>query len=209
MKVRHVLWTAAILAAGGVAATGGQEAAPVQQVVPGKAAPAFERKDLKGSVQSLAAHRGHFVVLEWTNYDCPFVKKHYETGRMQALQKRLAADGVVWLSVCSSAPGKQGHLTPGAWEARMKALGAAPAALLVDADGTLGRLYGARNTPQMAVIDPAGILIYAGAIDDQPGINREIMDQAVNYVARAIEEARAGKPVTTPVTKPYGCSVKY
>jgi peroxiredoxin len=180
-----------------------------QGVTPGKEAPAFELPDINGAAVSLATYKDKYVVLEWTNYDCPFVRKHYETGRMPALQKKLADEGVVWLSICSSAPGKQGHLTKEQWAERMKAVQAAPKAVLLDADGKVGTLYGARNTPQMVVIDPAGVVIYAGAIDDQPGLDRAIMDKAVNYVTQALAEARAGKPVTVATTAPYGCSVKY
>lgn len=180
-----------------------------QDVAPGKEAPAFELPDVKGTMHSPAAFRGKYVVLEWTNYDCPFVKKHYETGRMPSLQKKLAAADVIWLSVCSSAPGKQGYFTKEQWETRMKAVEAAPKAVLLDTDGKVGKLYGAKNTPQMVVIDPKGLVLYAGAIDNQPGLDRSIMDRAVNYVQQALDEAKAGKPVSVPSTSPYGCSVKY
>ncbi len=178
-------------------------------VDPGQAAPDFELPDLDGDTHALSSFRGKYVVLEWTNYDCPFVKKHYETGRLPALQKQLAEEGVVWLSICSSAPGKQGHFTVPQWRERMAAVDASPKAVLLDPDGRVGRIYGARTTPQMVVINPEGEVIYAGAIDDQRGLDRTIMDQATNYVVQALREARAGEPVSVPQTAPYGCTVKY
>ncbi len=175
----------------------------------GKPAPDFTLKDIKGAEQSLAAAKGKFVVLEWTNYDCPFVLKHYETDNMQTLQKAYAEKGVVWLTICSSAAGKQGNLTAEQWEARTKQYKAAPTALLLDADGKVGKLYGAKNTPQMVVINPEGNVIYAGAIDNQPGLDRTIMKDAVNYVKQALDAAMDGKAVEVATTAPYGCSVKY
>lgn len=181
----------------------------VAAVDPGQTAPDFELPDLDGATHSLSSFRGSYVVLEWTNYDCPFVKKHYETGRMSALQKQMAEEGVVWLSICSSAPGKQGHFTVEQWRARMAAVEAAPKAVLLDPDGRVGRQYGARTTPQMVLINPEGEVLYAGAIDNQRGLDRTIMDQATNYVVQALREARAGEPVSVTKTAPYGCTVKY
>lgn len=180
-----------------------------QALDPGTEAPEFELPTLGGGTVALAAHRGKYVVLEWTNYDCPFVKKHYETGRLPALQKKLTGEGVAWLTICSSAPGKQGHFTPEQWTARMQAVQAAPTAVLLDADGVVGRRYEAKNTPYVLVLDPEGKLLYRGGLDDQPGLDRTIMDAAVNYVRKALDEARAGRPVATPTAPPYGCSVKY
>lgn len=175
----------------------------------GKPAPDFTLKDVAGKEHSLAAFKGKFVVLEWTNYDCPFVKKHYETGNMQALQKTYTEKGVVWMSICSSAPGKQGHFTPEQWAERIKQAQAVPTAILMDADGKVGKLYGAKNTPQFFIITPEGNIIYSGAIDNQPGLEREKMKEAVNYVKRALDAALEKKPVDVPTTAPYGCSVKY
>jgi len=183
--------------------------APAEVAKPGKAAPAFSLNDIEGQPHALEAYKGKYVVLEWTNYDCPFVKKHNETGNIPSMQKKLGEAGVVWLSICSSAPGKQGHFTREQWVERMAAVKAAPKAVLLDADGRVGRSYGAKNTPQLFVIDPAGVVIYAGAIDNQPGLDRAIMDKAVNYVAQALAEVQAGKPVSVPATAPYGCTVKY
>jgi len=175
----------------------------------GKPAPEFALKDIAGKEHSLAGFKGKFVVLEWTNYDCPFVKKHYETGNMQALQKAYTEKDVIWLSICSSAPGKQGHFTAEEWAERVKKEKATPTAVLTDADGKVGKLYGAKNTPQLFVINPEETVIYSGALDDQPGLDREKMKDAVNYVKQALDAALAKKPVETPVTAPYGCTVKY
>ena len=191
----------------GIARAAAPETAAIAK--PGSPAPAFTLPDLAGTAHALETFKGSYVVLEWVNHDCPFVRKHYETGRMGALQRQLAGEGVVWLSIGSSAPGKQGHFTPEVWKERMAKVEAAPRAVLLDADGKVGRLYGAKTTPHLFVIDPQGGIVYAGAIDNQPGLDRGVMDQAVNYVAQALAEARAGKPVSVPATDPYGCSVKY
>ncbi len=176
---------------------------------PGDEAPAFTLPDLDGKDVELASFKGSYVILEWVNHDCPFVKKHYESGNMAALQNKYTAAGMVWLTICSSAPGKQGHFTKEVWEARMKAVSAAPKALLLDEKGTVGKAYNAKTTPHMVVIDPTGKIIYIGGIDNQPGVDRSIMAQAINYVVQALEEALAGKPVSVPTAPPYGCSVKY
>ena len=157
----------------------------------------------------LASFAGKFVVLEWLNHGCPFVKKHYGGGNMQALQKEYTAKGVVWLSIISSAPGKQGHSTAEQANAATKEQGAQPTVVLLDESGAVGHLYDATTTPDMFVIDPSGTLIYAGAIDDQPSFDPETRRNAKNYVRAALDEAMAGKPVTTPATKSYGCGVKY
>ncbi len=204
--MKHSVRMAALLA---VAAFATQGAVPASDVAPGNKAPVFELPALQGEAVSLEAHAGKYVVLEWTNYDCPFVKKHYETGRFPALQKQMKEHDVVWLSICSSAPGKQGHFSKEQWEARMKAVDAAPAAVLLDTDGTVGRRYNVKNTPHMVLISPDGVILYMGAIDDQRGLDRSIMDAAVNYVAQALEEVKAGKPVSIPAVPAYGCTVKY
>ena len=149
------------------------------------------------------------MVLEWTNPDCPFVKKHYDSSNMQELQKFYTAKGVVWLSINSSAQGKQGNYTPEEWNKIIKEKKAEPTAVLLDPDGKVGKMYDAQTTPHMFRIDQQGLLIYQGAIDDKAGTDPADIPSAVNYVRKALDEAMAGKPVTTPTTKSYGCSVKY
>lgn len=175
----------------------------------GAPAPAFTAIDTNGKSHSLADYKGKTVVLEWHNVDCPFVKKHYNSGNMQALQKAATADGVVWLTVNSSAKGLQGHLTPQAANELLAAQKAAPTAYLLDTDGTVGRLYEAKTTPHMYVIDPKGTLVYMGAIDDKPTANPEDIKTANNYVTAALASLKANKPVENAATKPYGCAVKY
>ncbi len=174
-----------------------------------KPAPTFTLKDVEGKSHSLADFKGKFVVLEWINFDCPFVGKHYRSNNMQKLQKTYTAKGVVWLSICSSAPGKQGYFTAEVIKKRLAEAKATPTAYLIDADGTAGKLYGAKTTPHMFIIDPKGTLIYAGGIDDIRSTDVADIAKAKNYVTAALEEALAGKPVTEKVTTPYGCSVKY
>jgi peroxiredoxin len=175
----------------------------------GAPAPDFTGIDSHGNTRSLSDYRGETVVLEWTNRDCPYVRKHYGTGNMQALQKKATADGVVWLSVISSAPGKQGHATPELANAVAAEQGARPTAILLDPEGTIGRAYGARTTPHMYVIDGAGTLVYMGGIDNRPTTNPADIEGAENYVLAALADVSAGKPVKTPTSRPYGCSVKY
>lgn len=175
----------------------------------GAAAPHFTTVDTNGKTHNLADYKGKTVVLEWHNVDCPFVKKHYNSGNMQALQKAATADGVAWLTVNSSAEGLQGHLTPQAANQLLAAQKAAPTAYLLDTDGTVGRLYEAKTTPHMYVIDPKGTLVYMGAIDDKPTANPEDIKTANNYVTAALASLKANKPVENAATKPYGCAVKY
>ena len=175
----------------------------------GAAAPDFQVKDSQGRTRSLSEFKGKTVVLEWTNRQCPFVRKHYDGGNMQGLQKKAAGDGVVWLSVVSSAPGNQGYVTADEANAHLKAVGAAPAAVLLDADGKLGHLYGAQTTPHMFVVDPQGKVAYAGAIDDKPSTNAKDIAGSRNFIAEALGELKTGKPVAAASTRPYGCSVKY
>lgn len=175
----------------------------------GAPAPGFALPNASGGTNGLADAKGKFVVLEWINLDCPFVRKHYNSGNMQKLQRDYTAKGVVWYTVCSSAPGKQGHLTPAQWQVALAKEKAAPTALLLDADGKTGRLYGAKTTPHLFVIDPAGKLVYRGAIDDKPTVKIEDVATARAYLVEALEAAMAGKPVPTAATQPYGCSVKY
>ena len=196
---------AAIAAAIGLLAT----AAHAQTARVGEPAPDFEARASDGAAVSLSDYEGQTVVLEWTNDGCPFVQKHYDSGNMQALQKRADADGVVWLSVISSAPGQQGHVSGAEADALTAERGAQPARVLLDEDGTVGRLYAAKTTPHMYVIDPGGTLAYAGAIDTIPSADTADIARADNYVEAALRSVRAGEPVTVSRTQPYGCSVKY
>lgn len=179
------------------------------QALPGQPAPAFALTDLAGKPVRLADFRGRYVVLEWTNPSCPFVQKHYVSGNLQSLQKRYTADGVAWLVVNSTAANHSEFLQPAQQAAWLAKQGAAPTAAMLDPDGKVGRTYGARTTPHMYVIDPNGKLIYAGAIDDKRSANPADVKTARNLVAQALDEARAGKPVSTASTPAYGCSVKY
>lgn len=175
----------------------------------GAPAPAFSVKDINGKTQTLSDYRGKIVVLEWLNYDCPFIRKHYDLGNMQSLQKKYTDKGVVWISVCSSAPGNQGYYSPEELAARIKTEGAHPSALIRDETGELGRLYGAKTTPHMFVINKDGIMAYHGAIDDRPSFRAEDVKGAHNYVAKAIESVMQGKAPPVDETPSYGCSVKY
>jgi len=175
----------------------------------GSAAPEFSVPDSKGKTQSLSQYKGKYVVLEWFNPDCPFVKKHYGGGNMQKLQEEFTSKGVIWLSVDSSASGKEGNLSPEQAEKKMSELKAHSTALLLDQDGKAGKAYGAKNTPHMFVINPEGKIIYEGAIDSKATPNPADIPNSTNYVKAALDEALAGKPVTTSISKPYGCSVKY
>ena len=179
------------------------------KVEPGEAAPEFTLTDSKGTSHNLSDFRGKLVVLEWLNHECPFVKKHYSGGDMQKLQKEYTDKGVVWLSIISSAPGKQGHRTGPQAEADTKDKNASPTAVLLDPAGTVGQKYGAKTTPEMFVIDKEGKVIYAGAIDSIKSTNAADVAKAENHVRQALDAALAGKPVPTPKTTPYGCSVKY
>jgi peroxiredoxin len=175
----------------------------------GAPAPAFAGIDSTGKTHRLADYRGRVVVLEWTNHDCPFVRKHYGSGNMQALQAGATGSGVIWLTVISSAPGLQGHVD-GAGADRLTAeRGARPTAVLLDPKGDIGRAYAARVTPHMVVIDAKGALAYIGAIDDTPSANPDDVKTAKNYVAAALADVKAGRPATTARTRAYGCTVKY
>ena len=179
------------------------------QVDPGKAAPNFTLPNANGKTTSLSDFQGKVVVLEWTNFGCPFVKKHYGSGNMQKVQAEAAGKGVVWISICSSAPGKQGYLPVADVTKACTEAGSKAAAYLVDEDGQVGRLYGAKTTPDMFVINPAGLVVYHGAIDDKKSANPADVESAKNYVSAAIAETLAGQSVKEPVTQPYGCSIKY
>ena len=175
----------------------------------GEPAPAFTLVDSTGQTRSLADYAGKTVVLEWTNHECPFVKKHYGSDNMQTQQRNATAAGVVWLSVNSSAPGQQGHVDGARAETIRTEARAAQTAYLLDPQGAAGRAYGAKTTPNMYVIDPSGVLRYAGAIDSIPSSDESDLAKATQYVPQALAELAAGKPVSVAVTRPYGCSVKY
>jgi hypothetical protein len=175
----------------------------------GEAAPAFSAIDSDGRTQALADYRGKVVVLEWNNPQCPFVRKHYGAGNMQKQQAEAASSGVVWLTVNSGAAGKQGHLDAAAAKAYVAEQKAKPAAYLIDADGTVGRAYAAKTTPQIAIIDREGVLRYNGAIDSIPSADVEDIAEATQYAREALAEIAAGKPVSVATSEPYGCSVKY
>jgi len=175
----------------------------------GSAAPDFTLSDTNGKKQTLSAYKGKLVVLEWLNHGCPFVKKHYQSGNMQALQKDYTAKGVIWLSIVSSAPGKQGFATDAEHNATMKAQGAAPSAILIDSDGKVGHLYGAKTTPHMFVINKKGELAYAGAIDDKASTEQADVKPAKNYVRAALDSLLKDKLPAVASSKAYGCSVKY
>ena len=174
-----------------------------------KPAPAFAGVGADGKPIKLDAYKGKTVVLEWTNHECPFVKKHYESGNMPTLQKDATGKGVVWLQVVSSAPGKQGHVDGATAQQLNAKRNAVPSATVLDADGKIGKMYGAQTTPHMYVIDPTGQLVYKGGIDSIPSADKGDLAKAENYVTAALAAVSAGKPVAKASTKPYGCSIKY
>ena len=196
-----LLLSAAALACAGTA---------MAEATVGSPAPAFTVKDSHGKTVKLADYSGKYVVLEWVNPSCPFVKKHYDnSGNLPATQKEATGKGVVWLSVSTT---DQASATPAAitaLNAWTKAQKAVPTATLIDSDGKLGKAYGAKTTPHIYLIDPQGKLVYAGGIDNKPSNKAEDIPGATNFVKTALNEALAGKPISNPVTKPYGCSVKY
>ena len=175
----------------------------------GSNAPDFSATDSNGKAQTVSQYKGKYVVLEWFNPDCPFVKKHYGGGNMQKLQEEFTSKGVVWLAVDSSAPGKEGNLTPEQANAKIAEWKGHATALVLDPDGKVGKAYGAKNTPHMFIIDPEGKVIYEGAIDSKASPNPADIPTSTNYVKVALDEAMAGKKVSNANTKPYGCSVKY
>lgn len=172
-------------------------------------APAFSALDSYGNRVSLGDYADKMVILEWTNHLCPFVQKHYDSGSMQALQKKYTGHGVVWLSVISSAEGKQGHVSPEQANQLTGSREAMPSAVLIDAEGKMGRLYGAKTTPHMYIIDRQGILRYMGAIDSIRSANTADIPRATNYLDKGMSELLAGRPVSEAVTRAYGCTVKY
>jgi peroxiredoxin len=177
--------------------------------VVGKPAPNFKLADANGKAVSLSDFRGKTVVLEWHNPGCTFVKKHYGSGNMQKAQAAAAKDGVVWLTINSGAPGKQGHMSGAEAKALLAQSGARPAAYLLDPRGVVGKVYDAKTTPHMYVVNKAGTLVYAGGIDDKPTANPADVTSARNHVLAALSEIKAGKAVSVTASRPYGCAVKY
>ena len=175
----------------------------------GQQAPDFVAVDTTGAKHKLSDFAGKFVVLEWTNPGCPFVRKHYGSGNMPATQKAATDKGVVWLAINSTERAATDYLKPEALDAWMKSQKAAPTAVLMDEDGLIGQVYGARTTPHIFIIDPKGTLVYAGGIDSIASARPDDIKTATNYVNLALGEAFGGKPISTASTRPYGCSVKY
>ena len=175
----------------------------------GTNAPDFSLTDSKGKTQSVSQYKGKYVVLEWFNPECPFVKKHYGSGNMQKLQTEFTSKGIVWLTIDSNAPGLEGNLTAEQANAKIAEWKTKQTALVLDPDGKAGRAYGAKNTPHMFVINPEGKIVYEGAIDSKATPNPSDIASSTNYVKVALEESLAGKTVSNANTRPYGCSVKY
>ena len=191
-----------------IALSAGAQSATAQTRI-GAPAPAFTLTDADGRTLSLADFKGKAVVLEWTNHECPYVGKHYRGNNMQALQKKWTGQGIVWLSVISSAPGQPGHVSPQQANKLTADRGAAPTAVLFDPTGKVGRAYGARTTPHMYVINGEGALVYMGGIDDKPTARLDDLKNARNFVDEALSEISQGKPVSVTASRAYGCSIKY
>jgi hypothetical protein len=172
-------------------------------------APTFTLPDVHGKQLSLADYKGKFVVLEWVNFGCPFVRKHYDSGNMQGLQKDYTGKGVVWLSICSSARGQQGYFEGKSLEEKVESENYHGTAYLTDPEGKVGRMYQARTTPHMFVINPEGVLLYAGGIDNIASTNKDDLTRATNYVREVLDAVLDGKPAPVKQSRPYGCSVKY
>lgn len=181
----------------------------VSAPVIGQPAPEFKTTDTQGKPFSLKDMNGKTVVLEWTNHECPYVRKHYDSGNMQSLQKMATGNGVEWISIISSAPGKEGHVTATQANEIAAKENAVPSRIILDEKGAIGHKYGAKTTPHMFIIDKAGLLVYAGAIDDKPNTDKNDIPGAKNYVRDALTSLHEGKPVADSQTNPYGCSVKY
>jgi AhpC/TSA family len=182
---------------------------PAMAVVPGATAPDFKGTDSTGAQHTLSQYRGKFVVLEWANQGCPYDRKHYLSGSMESLQRTWTAKGVVWLSIISSGVGQQGYVNPAEENEYLKKMHAAPTAAILDPTSTIARLYEAKTTPHIFVIDPTGKLIYQGAIDDKPTTDQADLKGARNYLSETLTEAMSGQPIQVASTRPYGCSVKY
>lgn len=210
MRTFSLLCVSALMLAG-LSMTGCSKANSAEMGNPtiGQAAPDFTLVDSNGKTHTLASFKGKHVVLEWLNHGCPYVKKHYSGGNMQAMQAEFVGKDVVWLSIISSAEGKQGYSTPEKANKDAADKGAKATAILLDPKGDVGKLYGAKTTPHMFVVNPTGMLVYKGAIDSVKSADADDIAGATNYVREALAASMAGKPVTTAETKPYGCSVKY
>jgi peroxiredoxin len=201
MRIRNLCLVVGVLALSAGAALAGVEV--------GQPAPDFSLPDTNGQAHQLSQYKGKWVVLEWYNPDCPFVRKHYGAGNMQALQKEFTAKGVVWLSIDSSAPGQEGNYPADKLNQIASSQGVARTALLLDPDGKVGHAYGAKTTPDMYIINPEGKLAYEGAIDSKASTSVADLKVATNYVKVALDDSMNGKSVPQTVTRPYGCSVKY
>jgi glutathione peroxidase-family protein len=174
-----------------------------------ESAPDFTLNDVQGKKHSLSDFKGKWVVLEWVNFGCPYVRKHYDSGNMQGLQKTYTGKGVAWLSVCSSAPGKQGYYEGDELVEQIREEGSFATAYLVDSEGAVGKTYEAKTTPHMYIINPDGILVYAGGIDNIPSSDKDDLKRATNYVKETLEAGMSGKAIAVKGSRPYGCSVKY
>ena len=204
-----VAMTAALVAGVALSIDRATAIGPTAAAKPGVSAPVFSAPDIGGRMISLGDYAGKIIILEWTNDGCPFVGKHYNSGNMQALQRKYTGEGDAWLTIASSAPGEQGYVTPAEAKADLARWRAAPSDYLLDPDGVIGRLYGARATPNIVVIDRSGRVAYMGAIDDTPSTRLADVKTAKNYLVAALDEIAAGKPVTVAATQAYGCSIKY
>lgn len=189
--------------------TGGHEISFARNAHVDESAPDFTLTDSNGAKHSLSDFKGKWVVLEWVNFGCPFVRKHYESGNMQNLQKTYTGKGVVWLSICSSAPGMQGYFEGEELKTEIMKHNSHATAYLVDADGTVGRMYEAKTTPHMYIINPKGVLVYAGGIDNIASTDKDDIAKATNYVKETLDAGFAGNEITVKGSRPYGCSVKY
>ena len=204
MKISHNLsrWMFSLLLA--------VPAMAMAAAVPGEKAPAFSEVDAAGKTHTLDDYAGKWLVIEWFNKDCPYVKKHYGSGNMQALQEKYTGEGIQWLTVISSAKGKQGYLEPAAALEVAKGHNLnASAPFLLDTDGDMGRAFGAKTTPHMFIINPEGKVVYAGAIDDNDSANPAVIPKSNNYVAAALDASMSGEPIQVASSRAYGCSVKY
>jgi peroxiredoxin len=204
-----IAMTAALIAGMALSIDRATAIAPTATAKPGMPAPTFSAPDINGRTVSLADYAGKIVILEWTNDGCPFVGKHYDSGNMPALQRKYTGEGDVWLTIASSAPGEEGYVTPAEAKADLARWRAVPSDFLLDPNGVVGRLYDARSTPHMVVIDRSGRVAYMGAIDNTPSTRLADVKTAKNYLVAALDEISAGRPVTVAATQAYGCSIKY
>jgi peroxiredoxin len=201
MKTRQLITAITTLVAGALYAS---DVPPV-----GSSAPDFSAPDANGKTQSLAQYKGKYVVLEWFNPECPFVKKHYGSDNMQKLQQEYTSKGVVWLTIDSNAPGSEGNITADQAQKIMKSWNTHQTALLLDPESRIAKLYGAKNTPDMVIVNPEGKIVYEGAIDSKASPNPADIPSSTNYVKAALDESLGGKPVSNAQTKPYGCHITY